>query len=464
MRRRISIALFTALTVPLLAAAEPVRPCPASKPFGIHMEQHERHRGLAMSRSGRLQLWARYPDPVSKTVPESWTVIWRAETEACIDVPGDDQMCGCGSAQRAGVSPISPSAGFFFDPFGPELRVYLPQELETFDLIETVCVGPNGAATGGGPPMLWAEINILPVQQDGAIVVAPTGCKDAQEEWTPECMKHPERFMRIPFRGDEELVSVHPGNLGSAEKRLRVRWEVCCGCGEPPEGAPEGEEDPCGSSAASRGLLEVAINRASALRANLRPRVERYEHNRHQANQYWSDFKLVTNSCAGWDAAMALFQALLGGPTAAGTTDAFTDVFTVISKLLEEDPSAILSGAGGLELGGDAALWDLWVAANDLYSVFLNSQDPNSFASQRRRLQDCSHVPLVSDLVYEGAAKYLEHFEAAIRELPEIERLTTEIQQADTAVLEAWHRYYRDCIKEAECRGTDPAACGPPPP
>ena len=71
---------------------------------------------------------------------------------------------------------------------------------------------------------------------------------------------------------------------------------------------------------------------------------------------------------------------------------------------------------------------------------------------------------MVAGVTFDGAREYLNHAEAAVRELSQALPLMTRIEQSDTDIYNKWHDYHRACLDYAACSGRDPAVCNPPPP
>lgn len=470
--------------LPAIGAEDPV--CPADKPLGGHVVLQYRESDEDHSRTGRLRTWFQLFPAAEKGLTyraQPWFakgMTWRIDTSPCADKPDPGNVvCGC--------KPIRSDGKITFDPTGkrpefhalfPRLYVPIPAEVSSaMDARDFRCANEFGSSESTKqlarhfPEYLMAPTN--PFEQSHVRVDA-TGCLDEDEAMTPECAKAIKKFAAIPFTGTGRIEE-------TPTLETRVQWEVCCGCGEPPAADFEGEKDPCGDASQQRGLLEVAVALSEALRADLKTRVERFTSNREQAETYRSDFQLVSNSCAGWDISMALLSALIGGagaPKGAGALSAadqaaqaaaaaFTQVLELLEKIAEGDPEVILSGVEGAEvdlLGVEGFTFgSLWGPASEIYKLVADAQNPSSIANMRSRLEDCAGTPLVSDLVYDDAKKFLDFSEAAAGELPGIQQLTTRIQQADTTTYERWVAWYNACRQEAVCRGTDPEECQPEP-
>lgn len=427
-----------------------------------------------MSRSSRVRVWFGLAPMLPPTewrydLRQTWNashMTWRTEASGCVDLPDAyGEVCTCPPARETGISSLSEGYGYaHFGPLYPELTLQLPSAIEHSSTVTFQCVDPRGDGVGGGIGTSISGVeNVLSASAgttDGAFFVAPTGCVGPDGRVTPDCSAHPELYAAIPFVGSDQRRDVST----SSSRQTKMRWEVCCGCGVPPRDMPEGETDPCGDPDQQRGLLEVAVDRAKALRAEATPHLQRFEREYGQAQQFKSDFDLVVNSCAGWDIAMALLAFLAGGPNAPQSAQAFTQGLGMLQQVLARDPSVVLSAGAAFGLEGWDVVNDSWGLMSTLYTGALDASSAGSLPGMKAKLEDCARVPLVSRLVYDDAKLYLQHLETAFTELRELHRLSTLAQQADTQVIEKWHAYHRACLENAACRGIDPAVCGPAPP
>ncbi|HVS30942.1 MAG TPA: hypothetical protein VMS98_05755 [Thermoanaerobaculia bacterium] len=465
--------LAGALGSTLLAiTAATVQPCPAGRPLGGNAEmQLETSHDITVSRSGRARIWFDLAPMLSFAwrvdLAAPWTateMTWRTEADECVDLPDPEgRNCRCPGARGSGVADLAHGGSVTFHPTDPYLYITFPQELFDSTVVDHHCTHRSGDSKGGIGLKFLDPIEIMPRGRSAwAIFVDGTEC--AGESPPSDCYQHADRYAVIPFAGSG-LLTWDRGH--GNESNQRVQWEVCCGCGEPPRQGMEGEDDPCGNDDQERGLLEVAVAMAQAHRNELRPRFERYQENIRLAEMYRSDFELVSNSCAGWDIALTLMQALLGGPSAPKAAQALGQLTGIIQKVLAGDPSVILSGADSVSIDllgvKGFTVGNLWDAAAGIYGAALAVQNAGSLEAMKERLEECAAVPLVSDLVYNDARKHLRHLEAAYQELPAIHQLTLRLEQADIEVFNRWHAWHRSCVQEAECRGTDPDECKPPP-
>ncbi|MBK5260276.1 MAG: hypothetical protein JJE51_11830 [Thermoanaerobaculia bacterium] len=490
---------------------ELVKPCPADRPLGGEINYAHDIADRHFQRcSGSARLWFRlHPNvPVSAyrfgTTWHSDAITYWLKNDGCTDLPDQhgevctappqDEIRGrlvigtvgpTGVEQIAGVDwgPVS------FDPFTPELSfLTLPNEIRHRTRTPITCVLPSGGGSSGG--WEFAVIGEITAPCDSSFqcfvaCVQPTLCAHPTElEQKRDCALHPGRYAVIPFVGSQTKVC---DDSAGTVVTLSYRWKVCCGCGEPPSGPPpEFSQDPCGDLGVQRGLLQVAVDTSSALRRELRPHLDRFQLEKHQAGQYRNDFDYVSNSCAGWDVAVTLTEALFGGVGAAeglGPTEgaqAFSKLLSIIQAVIDQDPTipltAFLGAAEELEVAGESALAVTLLGiegfttsgvidtVGSITNGALEFLQAGEVQAQRERLEDCTDTPLVAGVTFDGAREYLDHAEAAARELSAALPLMTRIEQSDTNIYNRWAAYHQACLQYAECKGLDPAVCNPPPP
>ena len=461
--------------------------------------------------SGTARMWFRL-HPFEPSWPHQLRGIYHADAIdyrvrvlGCTDVPDPHRVCTApgqpetrgrmeiGPVGRFGVDMLgAPGGTFSFIPLVPELSfLTLADEIRHDNTTPLTCVdlGPGGGqgTSEWSLPVIgdirpWSHEECDNPLRHSACTPA-TMCQGATGDQHRDCLLHPERYAVIPFEGSERVVT----STGGVDVTIGYRWEVCCGCGEPPSGPPpEMSQDPCGDLGIQRGQMQVAVDTSALLRRRLKPHRVAYDRAKQQASQYRPDFDFVARSCAGWDIAVMLTQALFGGVGAAeglGPTEgaqAFSKLMSLVEGVLEQDPTLpltmFLSAAEELEVAGETALEvkllgiEGWTASGVIDTVGTVTDGALEFLSrdeiqtQRDRLEDCTDTPLVAGITFDDARRYLDYAEEAARELSEILPLMTRIEQSDTAIYNAWHAYHRACLDYAACTGRDPAVCNPPPP
>jgi len=474
------IATVCAISCCIMATAgADVLPCPDAKPLGAHVELRLAHSEPSFTRDSRVRVWFALIAPdtygtYAARLMVPWAakeMTWRTTANACRDGTSFG-TCSCPATRASGTADLS---GFYatYDASDPDLSLMFPDVIEASADVRVKCIdGGNEVGETGAGLALPATFAVRPrrTDSDGLFQANASGCYDENRQKSEECVLHPERFAVMPLAGNGVLDS----SDGGFRTSNNARWEVCCGCGIPPRDGMEGETGDCGDAAQQRGLFEVAIDSAKALRAELGPRVDRFQQEKRLAEQYRADFELVSSSCAGWDISIELLKGLLGGTNAPESAKTLVQIMDLLDKLVDEDPSILLNVVEGLPLpesleftfigADDFTLGTLWDGVSTVYEGALEVDQAGSIPQMQQRLEDCAGVPLVSNLVYDDAKQHLRHLEAAVRELPAIRELTTRIEQADTEVYNRWVAYHAACLEEAECRGTDPATCGPAPP
>ena len=446
-----------------------VKQCPAAKPLGAHVELriNRTESTPAMERSSRVRVWFDLT-PATRgqwrhelTTPWDAThMTWKTEASACVDLPDRAQewVCKCDPSRGRGIADLAEGGYAHFYPVGPHLTMQFPNVIISSGDVTLECLS-RSEGSRSDTRLNLDNVDVLPYGSGpNDFLVAPTGCLDASgRAFVPACLKQPELYAVIPFVGSQERTTEE--NRGE-KIRTRMRWEVCCGCGKPPRDMPEGEKDPCGDDEQQRGLLEVAVARAVALRNEMAPHVEQLKQHWIQAQALESNFDLVVRSCAGWDIAMTLVGYLAGGANAPKLAQAFTAGLGILQQLLAQDPTVVLSAGGAFGLEGLEEANNVVSLYSTVAGFTSDRAGAGSLAGMRAKLEDCAKDPTQSGLVYADAKLYLDEVEQVFTEAGEIARLTTEISQADTEVMNRWREFHRACLENAACRGLDPAICG----
>jgi hypothetical protein len=439
-----------------------VKPCPASKPLGGHLEIRDRYidrEGYELST--RHRMWFRLEPPVDWQWPSVLSVpwhsrelIWRSAATACVDLPDrDNEICRCNPKSASGRTAMT-GVDISFHPMKPELSISLPDEIRFAVKEKLECEGPHSSSSGTSPSGLPSFIGFAPAELGfETMITAATPC--AGNTPAPDCVRRPDLYAAIPMSGQDTVVSIY----GDDEVTSTMRWEICCGCGEPPRDRPEGENDPCGDPSIQRGLLEVAINNAQRLRDDLRPRFERFQLHWRAAQGLRSKFIAVVASCAGWEIA----ETILGTLAGEGAPQAVVGILGFLEQVLDQDPSAVLSGAALVGPAEAGAVNDAWTLLTTLAGAASDVSNAASLAGMRSKLEDCAGTPTIDYKLYSDAKGFIDELEQALNEVPDMGRLKTEIVQADTDVFNKYAAWHRACLEDARCRGLDPALCGPAP-
>ncbi len=469
----------------------PVARCPADMPLGGHIVEDLRWNTRSEDCRGRAEFWFDLVPHFSAKWPgslysghEATEIVYDLKIHGCTPVSAFEAcsapgMSASGTARSTG--PLD-SLSMSFYALNPALTFeVLPDEIERRLTTPITCRNGTGnwslQPSNGIRPHAAGDVGVPHVQA----TLCHGTIDEAQQR---DCVLHPARYAVVPFRGEQFS---HRPWTSDAFNEETLRWDVCCGCGQPPSGPPpEFSRDPCGDLGIQRGQMQIAVDYSALLRRELRPHLDRFQHEKQQAAQYRNDFEYVSNSCAGWDIAVVLTEALFGGLGAAeglGPTEgaqAFSKLMSLIQAVIDQDPTfpltAFLGAAEELEVAGETALEvtllgiegfttsgviDTVGSITDGALEFLQAGEVQA---QRERLEDCTDVPLVAGVTFDGAREYLDHAEAAAREMSAILPLMTRIEQSDTEIYNTWHAYHRACLQYAECSDLDPAVCNPPPP
>jgi hypothetical protein len=298
---------------------------------------------------------------------------------------------------------------------------------------------------------------------EGHLVCVPgTACAgEIDEAQHQDCILRPDRYAVVPFTGSEVARWDH----GGTHIATQIRWQVCCGCGEPPSGPPpDFEQDPCGDLAAARAQLTLKEDVFAGWQGELGSLATQVAHQQSQAAAYQSDYELVVQSCALWDIAVELTTYLATGPRAPESAQQLGTLLTVLQQLANQDPSLVFTafGAGGLEIAG-AGIDAYWSALLNNGQALLAIGEAGSIPGMRAKIDECTDTPMVSHEVFRDARVYLDHLEAVAKLLPDLHVAYRSTEQAGWDLWAEQHRYHSLCLEHAACAGTDPAACGPPP-
>lgn len=469
----------------------PVARCAADRPLGGHIVEDLRWHTSSEDCRGRAEFWfdlvphsdAGWPGSLYSG-HEATQIVYKLDIHGCTPVNGADPcsapgMSASGTARSTG--PLG-TLGMTFYALEPSLTFeVLPDEIERRLTTPLTCRYGTGfwslqPSTGVRPH--WENDIWVPGER-------PTLCFgtiDAAQQ--RDCVLHPDRYAVVPWSGEQR--SHRPWTSDSFNEET-LRWDVCCGCGQPPSGPPpEFSQDPCGDLGIQRGQMQIAVDTSAGLRRELQTHIDRFNHEKQQAAQWRNDFDYVTMSCTGWDTAVMLTSALFGGAGAAeemGPTEgaqAFAKLLSLIQAVIDQDPTypltAFLGAAEELQMAGNTALAVSLLGiegftlsgVNDtvgtITDTLLDFLDREEVQAQRERLEDCTDVPLVAGVTFDGAREYLNHAEAAAREMSAMVPLMTRIEQSDTEIYNQWHAYHQACLQYAECSGLDPAVCNPAPP
>ncbi len=300
------------------------------------------------------------------------------------------------------------------------------------------------------------------------VCVQPTECTNpAGAELQRDCMVHAERHAVIPFEGESTWTSPeasdnwgpHYHNLDSA----KIRWKICCGCGAPTT-PPEPETD-CKDPSQYQAQVDRLANISRCDSEDLKKKKAEFQHYWSQAQMFRSDFDLVVRSCVEFNLAKTLLSYLVGKGELDTVKD-FVLIEAVLEKIVNQDPTAVLNFSNlEVEVGGQMTSVDvaaLWETAAKIREAVNTIGEIGSEEELGTRLNNCAGTPMVSDLVWQGAKDYLRNFKAATEMMPELQKLTGDIEHTDEDRWKAENDLYQACLQYAKCKGIPPN-CTPPP-
>ncbi len=277
-------------------------------------------------------------------------------------------------------------------------------------------------------------------------------------------MLHAERHAVIPFEGEEHWKSPKASDPHySGVLSAKIHWEICCGCGE--AGAPPEPETDCKDPSQYQAQVDRLANISRCDSEDLKKKKAEFQHYWSQAQMFRSDFDLVVRSCVEFNLAKTLLSYLVGKGELDTVKD-FVLIEAVLEKIVNQDPTAVLNFSNlEVEVGGQMTSVDvaaLWETAAKIREAVNTISEIGSEEELGTRLNNCAGTPMVSDLVWQGAKDYLRNFKAATEMMPELQKLTGDIEHTDEDRWKAENDLYQACLQYAKCKGIPPN-CTPPP-
>ncbi len=487
-----------------------VKPCPEDKPLGgwITMRYGFDPGRRPPSCKGTLDIRLRFPlapeygDLAEEhrtsvaTLYKAGEVVYEIATDGCHDIvdgPLDyrdgNVACNAPGDRKSGTVALGPNSLQFF-ALSPSIHLNMPESVPL--TLPGVCVHGDGYTSEYEVLFLGSEkLNIdsgahcETSEQHKAgsgpfllhFCVAPTVCHrhDARTADLTDCYRHPERYAVIPFSGSlTKRGAVYEWDgLPIQYDDIHVRWEICCGCGERRPGPPPEREtspppdrrapkkDSCGDWKGPRAQLDLALDQQKALMDQLAKRYDRYRAILDQAQNYQSDFKLVSRNCKLWEAARTLMSFLISnfaprvpgrlpGQPAFEPAKEFANFISFLEKVLANDASWILPNH---EFKDWVSLEDLWDGYKTAYDYVQSS--PNKLLAG---LQQCTD-PITHDAIYQDALKYVRLLQEIEPLMEQVQRTLNDLRQKDLDLLDKWNKAHQACLEYQECRGGSAADC-----
>lgn len=264
----------------------PGDPCPAERPMGGYLELTESgpevYSAPECLHRNESRMWFRLvPSPPVLPWPSRWTssfyatsVHYRITMGPCTG-PYYEGKCENKGGTARGDLDLAPSAGnglINYMPFFGELSVSLTSAKAGVRTV-TKCsaISASGNYSSAGESGSGASIGSLSITQGNcadrtnafSFCSNITPCTETPS--AADCVRQPHKFVVFPWEGSDRVNGTGP------LINTTVRWKVCCGCGEPPEGGMDPIErtpkDPCDQIAAlERRLRELQDARAQFAR------------------------------------------------------------------------------------------------------------------------------------------------------------------------------------------------------
>ena len=307
-----------------------------------------------------------------------------------------------------------------------------------------------------------------------------------------DCVLKADNYAVIPFAG--EFNWSYAGNPpGYSIERAQTRWEICCGCGEPPppeavadEGPPT--TDPCPPPKIQLDLLNHAIRQQELQSRQLARSFEEYLALARQAEQYKSDYEHAARDCGLWQTAIVLTGFLVSNPgmnignlpvlvrgnlspQSAKALEQFYNFLSLIDKVTTGDASWLLPSASFKDFaklpnpqGGfmDAeTIYDGVRGALEFFEGYVGDSGPDSLLED---LRNCG-AP-TADIIMDDAIRYLRLLQEIQPVMQDVQETLNRIEDKDEEILNLFANYRRECLTYEACReGGNPANCDqwPPP-
>ena len=463
-----------------------VKPCPADKPLGGHIEVKYVEDELHGSCQGTIRTVLRFPlvDNASSTSPWSsrlWVGFSATElnydvsSAGCVDVPGDDEICQAAGGRKTGKVILgtigkwgfvsAPHVGSLtFNPVKPELYFdALPDEIHEAFTKPLTCVKNGGGGTQSSWTVGFAGGQIRP-RRPGETEHAFVPLVDWPKCDDRDCMQHAERYAVIPFTGHSVWTDPRPQ---SDFPRVETTWEVCCGCGAPP--TPPEPGDGCPSTLEADSRLETNREQRKEKLAELKKAGAAYEEKYKESKKHYDDYVKTIQACVVQSVATRIMIALLvpeeEGVEVSHEVEQAVEWaegnglyppmgMQLIAKIVEkivngEDPAAAL-GPENLQN------WNEDMAILAKVETLLSGRNAEQM---EKSLEECQGAFLVSPETKLSADKCVENFKEALEDLAEFNKLRNDIRNLDTAYPDLQYKAWAACVERARCKGTPESAC-----
>ncbi len=230
---------------------------------------------------------------------------------------------------------------------------------------------------------------------------------------------------------------------GAIEDELAVSWSICregVTCEAPPPPARPGQpgEEKCQPPTAQRGLMDVTWNTRQA-----------------KAQKMEADWKELLAAQQEMEFNVEAWRAAIAGC-------AIVDILSTVVEEAAGDFGKAVSLADKV-ISGDLSYLiesdDLSAALDVLNAVFA-ATGPKTADDLRAKLDDC---PALGGDLERAANAFVDNWQRVSELMPEVQRQVNDIYDLDEKYWNQWNDYYRRCLEYAECQGTPPADCQPPP-
>lgn len=331
-------------------------------------------------------------------------------------------------------------------------------------------------------------INARPADKYDYSCVSPAGgYHDTDGYLVPQLGHHPPQPSP---RMDPAIRTIRGGKMEGEYSgpvppysNVQARWLICregvdCSTPPPPP-APAPSKTPCPPPTSERAVLDNLQQQEAAYLCHAQDAFQKVRALQNQADQYRSDFELVSRNCNLWMVARTLLGFMVGKFSPRGEIEIPVTQFGPDGSVIGTTWQVIETEAGkqfylvldGLDkmTSGDSS-WVLpnteykdWVSLEDAYEGFQIAYDAlkeSSPESMLEGIQECGAPG--PDNIYQDAVHFLRLLEEEHDALGEENRLLNIVRQKDIDLFSEWSKYRDACREYQECIHGDPSSCDEP--
>ena len=434
------------------------------------------------------------------TAPE---VNFESSTGGCSGVTvNGEETCNAPSGRKSGTLMLGKMGprGFIsaphvygyltFTPVKPVLSAALDLDPSYTGSTPLECIGSHSGAKGIWQFVLMPPWSIGPkgssctpdAKHASPVCIPPSDCSyPADKASQLECIVHADRHAIIPFSGHSSWTSPKASDpYYSGLVSSKIRWEICCGCGEP-SAPPEPAADPCPSTLEADSRLETNRKKRAEKLVEVEKAGAAYDEELKEARAHYPDYAKTIEACLiqtlVTKAMISLLAPELAPEVAEGAEGAevthemeraveeaiefmekrglFPPMgMQMIAKIVEkivngEDPTTALKKEGSQN-------WSETIAVLKKVETLMSGR---TVEEMEKSMDECQGAFLVSAETKLSADKCVESFKAALEHLAEFDKLTNDVRQLDTDYPDLQYKAWAACVARARCKATPESAC-----